>query len=346
MGRVYLERVSTTAGFLENAPVEFSPKLTCIIGARGTCKSTLIESIRFGLNCDEQRAQTLRGAKGGDSSQSIFGLVRATLGAGTVRVGIAQETPSDRVKLSVERDIDSESRIFVDEVREHDDQTILNCFEIYSQGDLQRIADGQGDRLNLIDRPNAVQIAKMRQSRSQFGQVLRGIGGKLTTLRSQIQKLESSLQDLPNLEQQLQALQQSRPSLSKELEASRSAHLRRKDILASLQDALAVQEEAFAYLEGTPKFEMTLAGFATNLEAFGLDDTAEAVSALRETNRILARARSLVGEIESLQFRSSISKYKRTLQRRMSTITSSRDNRTRRSSFSSARTTCGARSCI
>ncbi len=48
----YLKRVSTSSGFLKDCPVEFAPSLTCIIGARGTCKSTLIESIRFAFETE------------------------------------------------------------------------------------------------------------------------------------------------------------------------------------------------------------------------------------------------------------------------------------------------------
>ena len=37
-----IRSLGTSAGFLEKAPVEFADGLTCVIGARGTCKSTVV----------------------------------------------------------------------------------------------------------------------------------------------------------------------------------------------------------------------------------------------------------------------------------------------------------------
>ena len=49
---IRIDSLATTAGFLKEAPVRFSPGLTCLIGARGTCKSTIVETIRFAFDCD------------------------------------------------------------------------------------------------------------------------------------------------------------------------------------------------------------------------------------------------------------------------------------------------------
>ena len=54
-----IRSLRTTAGLLSQAPLSFAPQLTTIIGARGTCKSTIIETIRFVFD----RAQTLHEAR-------------------------------------------------------------------------------------------------------------------------------------------------------------------------------------------------------------------------------------------------------------------------------------------
>ena len=51
----FIQSIRTTDGFLKGASVEFAPGLTCIIGARGTCKSTLVETIRFAFDCTPDR---------------------------------------------------------------------------------------------------------------------------------------------------------------------------------------------------------------------------------------------------------------------------------------------------
>ena len=57
--RSIIRTVRTTKGFLQNAQIDFEPGLTCVIGARGTCKSTLVETIRFAFDCDPHRVGIL-----------------------------------------------------------------------------------------------------------------------------------------------------------------------------------------------------------------------------------------------------------------------------------------------
>ena len=54
-----ITKVSTTAGFLENCEVEFVAGLNCIIGSRGTCKSTIVESIRFAFDHGKSVAELI-----------------------------------------------------------------------------------------------------------------------------------------------------------------------------------------------------------------------------------------------------------------------------------------------
>lgn len=300
MGPVYLERLSTTAGFLQNAPIEFSRKLTCIIGARGTCKSTLIESIRFCLSAYEDRDRMIEGSKQADSN-SWLKFIAETLGKGTVRASVAQDGPSGPLNLSVERDFNSESRIYVDDIREHTDQSLLKCFEIYSQGDLQRMADGDKNRLILIDRPNAEQIARFEGERRIIGQRLREVGGDLKTTRAHIQKLRSDLREAPSLEQQLAELRRNRPILSAELEASRTAHLNRRAVVSAVKDALEVQQEAIVHLGATTQFIKPLADVTGRVEALDVEGLSHVVILLQEIGAALLETNVLIARIEDLR---------------------------------------------
>ena len=76
MRKVLLRSIQANSGFLERCKVEFSAGLTCIIGARGTCKSTVIESVRFAFDSDRDRITEL-------TSQT--GMITKTLAAGSVR---------------------------------------------------------------------------------------------------------------------------------------------------------------------------------------------------------------------------------------------------------------------
>jgi len=45
-----MKTIEITGGFLENQKIQFSEKMNCIIGTRGTGKTTVLEFIRFSCN--------------------------------------------------------------------------------------------------------------------------------------------------------------------------------------------------------------------------------------------------------------------------------------------------------
>ena len=164
----YLKTVSTSSGFLEACPVEFGRRLTCIIGARGTCKSTLIESIRFAFEMVSERVATVVGNEiDGDKSLPTFGIINTTLSAGSVRCELETDDTGSQHNVTLEREVGGQPRIFVDGVREHTTHDLLREIEVFSQGDLQRIAEDDNDelRLALIDRPHRSQVARLDEER-------------------------------------------------------------------------------------------------------------------------------------------------------------------------------------
>src|ERR1700738_4544079 len=104
--RTQLRSLSTNTGFLVKANVEFTPGLTCIIGARGTCKSTLIESIRFLYDHDRERVVALTETAGADAP---IGLIAATLGAGTASGGVT-DVEGAGTQYVLQREIGAETR--------------------------------------------------------------------------------------------------------------------------------------------------------------------------------------------------------------------------------------------
>ena len=110
-----IKRLRTSAGYLMDCPVTFDAGLNCIIGARGTCKSTVVETIRFVFDCDTARVATMllphRTEHGPSTSQE--GLIHETLGAGTARCELT-ETSDENAGFVVERDPDSPPRVFRD----------------------------------------------------------------------------------------------------------------------------------------------------------------------------------------------------------------------------------------
>jgi uncharacterized protein len=111
---IKIRRLSTSGGYLEQAPIDFPNGLTCIIGARGTCKSTIVETIRFVFDSNKQRIREMAASDhaGPRDAPPHHGLLAATLAGASARCDVGDEK-SD-VQLSLERDIGSDPRIYRD----------------------------------------------------------------------------------------------------------------------------------------------------------------------------------------------------------------------------------------
>ena len=249
----YLKKVSTTSGFLENCSVEFGRGLTCIIGARGTCKSTLIESIRFAFETNEARLATLVGEKKeGDEKRTVFGIIDKTLRAGSVRCEIETfDANRAHQDVSIEREVGAEPRIFVDGVREHTDQDLLHQIEIFSQGDLQRITEEDNDelRLALIDRPHKKEVVRLNEKRMKVTDELSLCGQKIRKSRERISTLNQEVTQLSSVKSQLDQHNSEAPVPSPALEEERDGHIHRQLILTSLKSIESNRENLVRHLQ-------------------------------------------------------------------------------------------------
>jgi hypothetical protein len=224
----FIQSVRTTAGFLKNSLVEFSPGLTCIIGARGTCKSTLVETIRFAFNCSPERVEVLvtpSKKPGGAESHPSQGLIPSTLGNGRVCCAVEDREPAGSFKVTVEREMGVPPQVYREGVRELTDSPILQRLEIYSQGDLQLIAQDDRLRLDLIDRPHKARIDEYKTERERHAQTLRELGPQIRTKRIEVESKRVEVRALEDLRTQLAELQRGRPMLSEELDRERAAYL-------------------------------------------------------------------------------------------------------------------------
>ena len=117
-----IKSLSTSAGYLERSPLEFSSGLNCIIGARGTCKSTVVETIRFLFDCDRERIELLIAKPSGtdtEDSPSSNGLVRATLKDATAKCSVLHNrNGAETETLLIERSIDSPARVYKEGIQE------------------------------------------------------------------------------------------------------------------------------------------------------------------------------------------------------------------------------------
>jgi DNA repair ATPase RecN len=235
-GNMQLKSLTTNSGYLEECRVEFASGLTCIIGARGTCKSTIIETLRFIFGIDPDRIDDLiakEKLESGVPAAASHGLLRETLGAGSARSEVLQ----DGFSYVLERELDAATRIYVDGVREHSDTDLLRQIEIFSQGDLQRIADDDRRRLDLIDRGNRSLVERAKRERTTYAARLQQIGLQLRSLRTEITQARAELAPHTQIAQQLQEIVKESPLMSPELDEKRVAFEKRERALDAMGDA-------------------------------------------------------------------------------------------------------------
>jgi energy-coupling factor transporter ATP-binding protein EcfA2 len=262
--KTILDSISTTSGFLEKAHIQFQPGLNCIIGARGTCKSTLIESIRCAFDEDKERVATLlqdsKLVEASNLDLKFNGMVRATLDGGTIKCVIKDQITS--TAYSIERDASSAPRLYKEGVKEDSDHDLIHI-EIYSQGDLQRIADSEVERLKLIDRPNKKDILKFKTQQSVVGLELRRIGIELKNKRAAWSYLAEQTRGLSELASNLKKITTDRANPSQELEEERMQFQTRQNLLNKL---LKLNNKRDNVLSEGSDFITKLEDFAIELE--------------------------------------------------------------------------------
>jgi len=302
---LFVDRLETSAGFLQDSPVDFAPGLTCLIGARGTCKSTIIETLRFVLDCDPDRISVLLDpSEPGEASSSLVGLVRATLEGGTatchLRLGGTQ--------LRIERDADDEPRVYRDGVKDFQSEGALGRIEIYSQGDLQRIASDPASRLALIDQPNREQLSTFNAERRELTEKIKRLGAPLREARSAREARKEELGKQSELHDELSRLQGARPQLDEALEREREAYLSRQATLKEVEAALTQRQELIERTKALLSNQPSYSSLVQQLDELGLPAATEVVRALREaddfisqTTRELDRVAETVPDLSELK---------------------------------------------
>lgn len=268
-----LQKLSTTSGYLQTCPIEFAPGLNCIIGARGTCKSTIVETIRFVFDCDPSRVEAMMSPpSAAPNSNGPFargGLLLETLAGGTAKCMFAASDDPSQSKYVVERNIPVPSRVYRDGVQQIDDSSLLHRIEIFSQGDLQTIAEQPDRRLALIDRPNQKRVEDLSLRLGEMTKELRAVGPQIRQRRGEIESKQAKVQALEPARKQLAELQSNRPSLSPELEAERVAFNERRRAFEQLKVATQAYARALDAANSLLREEPALrdaAALATGLQ--------------------------------------------------------------------------------
>lgn len=192
-----LRSIEIVGGFLDGARLEFSAGLNCLIGARGTGKTTLLEFVRFALDGlpDQQTDSAER--------RRIESLVERNLNSGRIELEIETK---DGLRYRLSRTVGEEPIVLTADGSPTDIQLKTGRLfraDVYSQNEVERIADQSLSQLALIDNFAPEQIRQVSADIAQVEQALAASAGTLMPLRRQIAALTEELAALPEVTEKL-----------------------------------------------------------------------------------------------------------------------------------------------
>lgn len=194
-----IRSVSVKGGFLDGMHLEFANGLNCLIGGRGTGKTTILEFIRYAFDNLPQRDDD------NDEWRRVDSLVEQNLAGGRVQVVI--ETRNGLTYV-VSRSWDEEPVVLTADGQPT--QLTLKSgsvfrADIFSQNEVERIADRSPSQLVLIDKFQADAISEIDSQLREVEHELTANSSQLLALETKHGKLRDEIATLPEVEEKLKA---------------------------------------------------------------------------------------------------------------------------------------------
>lgn len=188
-----LKEVRIVGGFLDGVSYKFSDKLNCIIGARGTGKTSILEIIRYALNSMPTDPS---------ARKRIENLVESNLNGGRVDVEI--ET-CDGLGYIISRNV-GDAPIVMDLNRNATGLALSPAIfriDMFSQNEIENIADRSMSQLALLETFDQERLSDFNSRIDQLRTALRANATAITPLRKKYTELSERISILPALTEKL-----------------------------------------------------------------------------------------------------------------------------------------------
>ncbi len=267
--KTWIKSLQTNDGYLRHAPVHFHQGLTCIISARGTCKSTIVETIRF--VCERRPRMHSLGAPA--ELLHVKEVVKATLGSGNATCILETRDSTDATEVRIEKTINTEDPLIYRAGVLEPLSSFEGQIEAYSQGYLHEISDKPPLRLRFVDRPHKDQLERIKSQLSETRETIARLGGEIIAERAKIREDSRHLQQIPEVEAQLKTIQASRPVVDKRLEEERASFEQRERILTSVRGQISAFDTAFSQRALATPSDQGVATVRVALDAIGIPES-------------------------------------------------------------------------
>jgi DNA repair ATPase RecN len=227
--------LEVAGGFLDGTRLEFSDGLNCIIGGRGTGKTTVLEFIRYILGMMPDAAD------GRPRAKAIEGHVRGNLGSGTIHLEVetkhgtryhAERPWGDAVQV-----LDSDG----EPVPVSLDRDLVFKADIYSQNEIEEIATNPRFQLSLIDkfaeesiRAASADIQKAKRAIEQSAVDLRHLDQRIREIQDVVPEIGVVGKRL----QEMQAVRGEDAQLINAAHAHKASRTREAEVITDLRSAV------------------------------------------------------------------------------------------------------------
>lgn len=191
-----IKSISVVGGFLDGAKLELADGLNCLIGHRGTGKTTAIEFVRYALS-------EFRGDGDGLIRKRVDSLVETNLGGG--RVSVVIET-KDGIEYHVSRTAQEPATVFTADGQPTNiapGTSGVFRADVFSQDEVETIADDPLSQLALLDSFIAEPVAEIEGQIRATVTDLGANGLAISELREFLVGLADALNELPAIEEKL-----------------------------------------------------------------------------------------------------------------------------------------------
>ncbi|HFE44839.1 MAG TPA: hypothetical protein ENJ18_04985, partial [Nannocystis exedens] len=231
-----LKRLRVYGGFLDRLDLRFSDGLNCIIGGRGSGKTTVLEFIRFAL---DREPQASAGSKGNERLNSLLAANLGTTGYIEVEFE-SQEGLTYRIRRRA-----NEAPSITDEKGKAIDAKVLTTSilidaAIFSHNEIELIAQNPRAQRELLDRLSSQPLHDLQTRIDAAGAALVENGRRLQQLATRTIRAHQDLVDLSSWESKLAAANaaMAEDGLSPQLQGAAAAKELREQESASLQRTL------------------------------------------------------------------------------------------------------------